>query len=74
MSGHKVQARFQDAIETVEALPREDQDMLIEILRKRRIEQRRAELVAEVAAARREFKRGKVRPASVADIMKEITK
>jgi len=74
MSPQRTPTAFQDAIETVEALPPEDQDMLIELLRKRRIEQRRAELVAEVAEARREYKRGKVRPASVADIVKEITK
>ena len=74
MSGHKVPGRFQEAIETVEALPPKDQDMLIEILRKRRIEQRRAELAAEIAQARREYKQGKLRPGTVADIMKEITK
>ena len=54
-------SHFQELIETIEALPLDDQELLIEIIHKRLIEQRRAELAAEVAEARDAYRRGDVR-------------
>ena len=50
-----VSSRFQQVIETVEALPPDDQLLLIEIIRQRLIQYRRAELAAEVAEARQSY-------------------
>lgn len=69
----KVAPSFQNVIETVESLSFSDQWLLIELVRKRLIEQRRAELVAEVAEARQAYQQGDVRRGSVADLMKELT-
>lgn len=65
-------SQFQQAIEAVEQLPPNDQALLIEIIRQRLIEQRRTELAVEVAEARADYQKGKVRLCSVADLMKEL--
>jgi len=69
----KVGSSFQNVIETVESLSLSDQWLLIELVRKRLVEQRRAELVAEVAEARQAYQQGDVRRGTVADLMKELT-
>jgi hypothetical protein len=68
----QVSSDFQQAIEVVEALPPEDQILLIEIIRQRLIQYRRAELVEEVAEAREAYRQGNVRRGTVADLMKEL--
>ncbi len=68
----RVSSDFQQAIEIVEALPPEDQRLLIEIIRQRLIQYRRAELLAEVTEAREAYQRGDVRRGTVADLMKEL--
>lgn len=65
-------SHFQELIETIEALPLDDQELLIEIIHKRLIEQRRAELAAEVAEARDAYRRGDVRWDPVADFMRDL--
>jgi len=72
MGKEKVSSRFQQVIETVEALPPDDQLLLIEIIRQRLIQHRRAELAAEIAEARDAYQRGDVRRGTVADLMKEL--
>ena len=54
---------FQRAIESVEMLPIEDQMLLVEIIRQRLIQHRRAELVAQVAEARAAYQAGDVEDA-----------
>jgi hypothetical protein len=66
-------SRFQDAIETVEALPPDDQALLIEIIRKRSIENRRRELTAEIAEVREAYRRDEVYRGTVADLMEELS-
>ena len=73
MSEKMTSSRFQEAIETVEALPPGDQELLVEIIRQRLIQQRRAELVADIAEARNAYQRGEVRRGTVADLMEELT-
>lgn len=71
--GEKIaSSRFQEVIETVEALPPDDQELLIEIVRQRLIQQRRAELAADIVEARRAYQRGEVRRGTVADLMEEL--
>jgi hypothetical protein len=64
--------RFQEVIETVEALPFGDQALLIEIVCHRLIQQRRAELAVDIAEARNAYQRGEVRRGTVADLMEEL--
>jgi hypothetical protein len=63
-----VSSRFQEVIETVEALSPEDQALLIEIIRQRLVQRRRAELAEEIAEARTAYQRGQVRRGTVADL------
>ena len=69
-----ISSQFQEVIETVEALPPDDQMLLIEIIRQRLIEYHRAELIERVAEARQAYQQGNVRRGTVADLMKELDK
>ncbi len=72
MSNTVISHRFQDLIETIEALPLDDQELLIEIVRSHLIQRRRADLEAEVAEAREAYKKGEVRRGTVDDLMKDL--
>lgn len=72
MSGAVQSLSFQDLIEAVESLPLDDQSMLVDIINKRIIEKRRAELVAEVKEAREAFNRGEVKRGTVKDLIKDL--
>ncbi|MEW6447645.1 MAG: hypothetical protein AB1426_06110 [Bacillota bacterium] len=56
----------------VETLPPDDQKLLIEIIRQRLIQHRRAEIAAEVQEARHAYQRGEVRRGTVGDLMEEL--
>jgi len=73
MGEKRVSSRFQEVIETVEALPPDDQQLLIEIIRQRLIQHRRANLAEEIAEARRAYREGKVRRGTVTELMEELT-
>ena len=66
------QVRFQDAIETVEALPLYQQEDLIDIMRRRLAERKRTELAEQIRLARAEYGRGEIRSGTVADLMNEV--
>ncbi|MDI3543458.1 MAG: hypothetical protein PWP57_1063 [Candidatus Atribacteria bacterium] len=66
-------SHFQEVIEMVETLPPDDQALLIEIIRQRLIQNRRAELAAEIAEARDAYRQGETRSGTVTDLMKELT-
>lgn len=63
---------FNDVLEAVEKLPQEDQETLIEIVCRRQIERRRAQIVKEIAASRRAYRAGKTKVGTPAQIMREI--
>ena len=63
---------FQQAIETVEALPLEDQAVLVDIIQQRLKQQRREELLQRVAETERDYVTGNIRRGSVADLMAEL--
>ncbi len=67
-------SRFQQAIESVEQLSPDDQALLIEIIRRRLVEQRRDGMAEEIAEARAAYRHGKVRRGTVANLIKELTK
>jgi hypothetical protein len=72
MSGAAQSMSFQDLIDAVESLPLDDQSMLVELINKRIIEKRRAELVREVEEARDAFRKGEVKRGTVEDLMKDL--
>jgi hypothetical protein len=63
---------FQELIESVEALPIEDREILMEIVNKRIIEQRREELVADMEASLQAYRQGDVRSGTVDDLLKDL--
>ena len=63
---------YGQVLDSIEALPEEQQESLVDIVRKRLAERRRAALVKSVGEARKEFKAGKLRPAAPAEIMRKI--
>lgn len=65
-------SNFEQAIATVENLPNEEQEMLVEIIKNRLHEKKRAELIEEVKQAEQEYKEGKFKRGSVIDLMAEL--
>lgn len=63
---------YGQVLDSIEALPEEQQESLVDIVRKRIAERRRAELMKSVDEARKEFKSGKLRPATSAEIMRKV--
>ena len=57
----------------VETLPDSLQDELIEIVRRRRLEQRRVVLADRIAEARAEYDRGEVKRGTVDDLLQELS-
>jgi hypothetical protein len=63
---------FQELIESIEALSFEEQDYLWELIRKRRIEQRRGEILANSEAVKLAFREGKAKQGTVDDLMADL--
>jgi hypothetical protein len=63
---------FQEALDTIESLPEYQQEDLIDIVRRRLIEQRRQSLAESVNEAREEYIRGEVNKGTVDDLMREL--
>lgn len=65
-------SELQQAIEVVEALPVEAQEILVEIIQKRLHQRHGEELVQTVLEAKQEYAEGNVRRGTVADLMAEL--
>ena len=63
---------FQQAVETVEALPLETQDALITIIQNRLREKRRSLLLDQVKESENAYRTGNVKRGSAADLMAEL--
>lgn len=63
---------YGQVVDSIEALPADQQQSLMELLQHRLAERRREALVASVQAARKEFKAGKLRPVSASEIMRKV--
>lgn len=63
---------FSEILEVADHLPLEEKEALIDILRHRATEERRARIVREVDASDREHRSGKSRVGTAAQIMSEI--
>ena len=65
-------SRLQQALDAVKELSPEEQEMLLEIVYRRFVEQRRAGLAGEIAAARKAYRLGQVRRGTVEGVIVEI--
>jgi len=63
---------YGQVIDSIEALPDEQQESLLALVQRRLTERRREALTKSVKEARKEFKSGKLRPASPAEIMRKV--
>jgi hypothetical protein len=63
---------FQEIIESIETLPVEDQDYLFDLIRKRRIEHRRAEILTNAQEAMQAVKDGTAKRGSVQDLIADL--
>ena len=64
---------FRKALDIIESLPEYQQEDLINIIRRRLIEQRRNLLADSIKEAKEEYARGEVKKGSVDDLMKELS-
>ena len=65
---------FQEALDTIESLPEYQQEDLIDIIRRRLIEQKSDTLVLRVQEARAEYAQGKTKEGAVQDLMSDLSK
>ncbi|MEW6607431.1 MAG: hypothetical protein AB1414_08255 [bacterium] len=63
---------FNKVLESADKLSLDEQETLTEVLHRRIIEHRRAELSKEIQDAQQEFKEGKCKPATPSELMKEM--
>jgi hypothetical protein len=63
---------FEEVLAAADRLSLEEQETIMDILRKRLIDERRKELNKEVHEARKEFQAGQCRKATSEEILKEI--
>lgn len=68
----KSRSGFDRAMETIEQLDLDEQAALVDVVQRRIAEARRAAMVREVAASRRDYRRGKVRRGSAKNLMAEL--
>jgi hypothetical protein len=71
MSAHTF--RFADLLEMIERLPLDERESLIDVARKRLAQDERKRIAASVRSARREHARGKTKPVTADELMREIT-
>jgi hypothetical protein len=63
---------YSQVVDSIEALPDDQQESLVELVQRRLTERRREALLKSVQEARKEFKSGKLHPASPATIMRRV--
>ena len=72
MAEAAAKSSFQELIESVEALPLDDQEILMDIINRRIIEEKREELVADMEESLPAYRKGEVRAGTVDDILKDL--
>lgn len=72
MAEAAAKSSFQEIIESVEALPLDDREILMDIINKRIIEQRREELVADLEESMQAYRKGEVRIGTVDDLLRDL--
>ena len=64
--------RFGDVLEAVDQLSLPEQETLLEVVRRRLVEARRAEILDEVKSGEKEYEEGQCKEATPVDLMQEI--
>lgn len=65
---------FDAVLESVEKLSVEDQEVLIDLVRRRLVERRRAEIATNIVKSQEEYQAGQVVRGNVDDLMAELNK
>lgn len=63
---------LQQALDVVEKLPPEDQETLIELIQRRLVQQRRAEIASNASATLQAVQEGRARYGSVEDLKSDV--
>jgi hypothetical protein len=63
---------FQQALDAVERLPAEDQETLVDIIQRRSVEQRRAEIAHNAQATLQAFREGQASYGTVDDLRRDL--
>jgi len=63
---------LQQALDALERLPPEDQETLVEVIQRRLVERRRAEIARNAAATLQAVREGQARYASVDDLKQDL--
>ncbi len=63
---------FADILDIADRLPLDEKEALIDVLRRRATEQRRAQVIRDVSSSEREYRKGKAKLGTVSHIMREI--
>ena len=66
------QSQFQKALDVIETLPSDQQSDLVEVIRRRLAENRRDEIAASICEAKADYRAGKVKKGTVADLMRDL--
>ncbi|MEO1298304.1 MAG: hypothetical protein AAFW75_21480 [Cyanobacteria bacterium J06636_16] len=67
-------SNLNQVLESIESLSVEDQEMLVELIRRRLIERRREEIAQHIAQAQADYEVGKVFRGSIEDVIAELRK
>lgn len=73
IAGGLMELTFAEVVETVDSLPADEKEMLIDIIKKRLTEERREEMYRSIEEARAEYEQGLCKPMTVDEIMAEIS-
>lgn len=64
--------RFGELVEMIDRLSLEQRESLVEVVRRRNSVEQRQRIAASVRSAKREHRRGKCKPTSADELMREI--
>ena len=67
-------SRFEQVLESVESLSIDEQETLLDLVRRRLVERRREEIAANIAQAKVEYQVGKVFRGTVEQVVDELRK
>jgi hypothetical protein len=66
------QSHLDQILDAIASLSLDEQEVLLDILKKRHIEQRRLRIAREIREAQREHKKGLTKRGTVEDLMKDL--
>lgn len=65
-------AKFSDILDLVDHMPLEDKEAMIDVLKRRTADQRRAQIAREAVSSDKEYRKGKAKTGTADQIMREI--